>query len=109
MKSFPAYFIFSVLLVICYCERQRSCPPPDTALEKPLAASKLFPGKFASNGGPSKIPSFQMRLHIHQDFIQDSYRPANSKTNVDIFGAVNNPNELLNCNYLCSFPLKDFR
>lgn len=92
MKSFLPYLIFSLLLVICYYEKRYTCLAPKATLEKSFTAPRLFEGKFVSL---NESPSFQMHLYISNNFIKGSYRPANSKKDVDLFGAVSSENELI--------------
>jgi hypothetical protein len=44
---------------------------------------------------PPDDPTFRMQLQINESFVRGSYRPMNSKVDVELIGAVNSRKELI--------------
>jgi hypothetical protein len=95
MKSFLIYLTLSTLLIICYCEKKYAGSDRNPSINDRSAGSRFFVGRFALKKGSSRYPTFRMRLQISDSFVKGSYRPVNSKVDVDLVGAVNSQNELI--------------
>jgi hypothetical protein len=95
MKSFLIYLTLSTLLVICYCEKRYAVSNRETPFNESAVGSRFFVGRFARSEGPSDDPTFRMQLQINESFVKGSYRPMNSKVDVELIGAVNSRKELI--------------
>jgi hypothetical protein len=95
MKSFLIYLILSILLAICYCEKKYAGSNREAAFNQSAVGSRFFVGRFARKGGASADPTFRMQLQINDRFVKGSYRPVNSKVDVELIGAMNSRNELI--------------
>ncbi|TLV00765.1 hypothetical protein [Dyadobacter luticola] len=74
MKPFPAYLIFSLLLLICYIERKSSYQP---LRPHAYASPENFAQTPAHQEDSLMVMPFQKQHTINNRFINGLFRPAN--------------------------------